>query len=278
MSIETANPDLPIESTTPNPIKLLSSKEQISITKKGDMVEITLPPVNKNEANQWQRIIDDFKIRLQKIDKSWQLGTKAKIKSGDRLLDTRQLNELKAILEQIGLTLDTIITRRRQTAVAVASAGYSVKQESSLPDLLDSQEGEKENNQTLTEPLYLKTTIRSGVEICHPSTIIIAGDVNPGATIIAGGDVLIWGSLRGIAHAGALGNRQALIMALKMLPTQLRIADLVARAPDNLPDNYTAEMAYISDEGIKINPAENFYRTYEFIETNNYWQVKSKIN
>ncbi len=274
MPIETANRDLPIESTTPNPVKSLSSKEQISITKKGNIVEVSLPPVNKNEANQWQRIIDDFKIRLQKIDKSWQLGTKSTIKSGDRLLDTRQLNELKAILEQIGLTLDIIITYRRQTAVAVASAGYSVKQESSLPNLLDSEEGEKEDNQTLTEPLYLKTTIRSGVEICHPSTIIIAGDVNPGATIIAGGDVLIWGSLRGIAHAGALGNRQALIMALKMLPTQLRIGDLVARVPDNLPANYTAEIAYISDEGIKINPAENFYRSYEFMEENNYWRGK----
>lgn len=274
MSTATENQDLSRQPTTPQLPKLLSSKEQISITKKRDMVEISLPPVNKNEANQWQRMIDDFKIRLQKIDKSWQSGTKAKIKSGDRLLDIRQLNELKSILEQIGLTLDTIITRRRQTAVAVASAGYSVTQESSLPNPWELEEGEKQENQTLVEPLYLKTTIRSGVEICHPSTIIIAGDVNPGATIIAGGDVLVWGSLRGIAHAGALGNRQALIMALKMLPTQLRIADLVARAPDNLPENYTAEIAYISDEGIKINPAENFYRTHEFLEENDYWQKR----
>ncbi|WP_330204470.1 septum site-determining protein MinC [Cyanobacterium sp. Dongsha4] len=274
MSIETENQDSLTESPTPPPLKLLSSKEQISIIKKGEMVEINLPPVNKSEANQWGRIIDDFKIRLQKIDKSWQLGTKTTIKSGDRLLDTRQLNELKGILENIGLTLDIIITRRRQTAVAVASAGYSVKQESSLPIFNDTKEDKKEENQALTEPLYLKTTIRSGVEICHPSTIIIAGDVNPGATIIAGGDVLIWGNLRGIAHAGANGNKQALIMALKMLPTQLRIADLVARAPDNLPDNYTPEIAYISNEGIKINPAENFYRSYEFITNKNYWQIR----
>lgn len=252
------------------PLKTLSTKEQINLIKKGDIVIITLPPVNKTEVNQWQRIIDDFKIRLQKIDKSWQLGTKTHLQSLDRLLDTRQITELKAILEQIGLTLSLIITRRRQTAVAASSAGFSVQQETFTG--IANPEDTREITQDLAEPLYLKTTIRSGVEICHPSTVIILGDVNPGANILAGGDIFIWGSLRGIAHAGYMGNRQASIMALKLEATQLRIADLVATVPNNTPD--MAEVAYIGKEGIKIQSAQNFHRLHDFLSSENYWAVK----
>ncbi|MBL1210168.1 septum site-determining protein MinC [Geminocystis sp. GBBB08] len=251
-------------------LKPLSSKEQINLTKKGKIVIVSLPSVNKTEPNQWQRILDDFKIRLQKIDKSWSLGTKTHLQSYDRLLDTRQISELKGIFEQIGLSLDLIITRRRQTAVAASSAGYSVQQETVTDSLISSEEIPK--IQDLAEPLYLKNTIRSGVEICHPSSVIVLGDVNPGATILASGDVFIWGTLRGIAHAGYMGNRQGLIMTLKLEATQLRIADLVARVPDNSPDQNMAEVAYISQEGIKIHSALNFLRLHDFIASENYWQ------
>lgn len=255
------------QNTPVKTVKPLSHKEQINLTKKGEIVEIELPSMNKNEVNQWQRIIDDFKIRLGKIDTSWQLGTNAQINSNDRLLDTRQLNELKTILEQIGLNLNLIVTRRRQTAVAAASAGYSVQQESSLIKLKE----EKQDNQSLAEPLYLKNTIRSGVEICHPSTVIVIGDVNPGANIVAGGDILVWGSLKGIAHAGALNHHRGIIMALRMTPTQLRIGDLVARAADDLPLDHPAEVAYVGLEGINISKAISFYRNYSFSLQKNCW-------
>jgi septum site-determining protein MinC len=264
--------DIPSELTPVPIVKPLSSKQQINLTKKGNIVVVSLPSlsVNKAEANQWQRILDDFKVRLQKIDKSWQLKTKAHLQSQDRLLDTRQINELETILEEIGLTLDLIITRRRQTAVAASSAGYSVQQEMLSETFIDIDD--LSHSQDLAEPLYLKNTIRSGVEICHPSSIIILGDVNPGATILASGDVFIWGTLRGIAHAGYMGNRQGLIMALKLEATQLRIADLLARVPDNPPTNQMAEVAYIGKEGIKIHSAVNFHRLHNFVNSENYWQ------
>ena len=253
--------------------KSLNHKKQIHLTKKGEIVLVTLPSQSTADKNQWQRIIDNFKFRLQKIDRSWQSGTKAQIQSQDRLLDTRQLNELENILEQVDLTIDLIITRRRQTAVAAASAGYSVQQDSSF--FAQNNSLGTETAQELVEPLYLRNTIRSGIEIYHPSTVIIMGDVNPGASIVAHGDVLVWGSLKGIAHAGAIGSREAVIMALKMQPTQLRIADLVARAPDH-PQEYLAEIAYISSEGIKIHVAANFYRYYSFVSANNCWIAKNK--
>ena len=264
-----------LQSKSPAISPTLNLKEQISLKKQGDIVIVKLPAQTKNKPpNYWQRIINNFKIRLRKIDRSWQKGTKAQIDSQDSLLDTRQLNELENILEQVGLKVELIVTRRRQTAVAAASAGYSVKQESSVHQSADLAQ---EMIQDLAEPLYLKTTIRSGVEICHPSSVIVVGDVNPGATIFAHGDVLVWGSLKGVAHAGGNGDRKALIMALKMQPTQLRIADLVARAPEHpAEEEMAAELAYISEEGIKIHVAANFYRYYDFNFAEKCWMAKAQ--
>lgn len=80
--------------------------------------------------------------------------------------------------------------------------------------------------------LYLHQTLRSGQTVNHKGNLVIIGDVNNGAEVIAEGDILIWGALRGIAHAGSAGNEAAEIRALKLQPLQLRIAQSIARSPD----------------------------------------------
>ena len=81
------------------------------------------------------------------------------------------------------------------------------------------------------------------------------GDVNPGGSASADGDVYIWGRLRGRAHAGLSGNRTARIVALQLRPLQLRIADLVARGPEEQPQPGLAEQACILEGAIAIEPA-----------------------
>lgn len=100
--------------------------------------------------------------------------------------------------------------------------------------------------------LVIKRTLRSGQYIRFPGTVIVLGDVNPGAEIVADGDIYVFGTLRGIAHAGVAGDRTASVVALRLAPTQLRIADVISRAPDNvaLPDQ--PEYAYINDLRIMI--------------------------
>jgi len=73
---------------------------------------------------------------------------------------------------------------------------------------------------------------------------------------------LIWGKLKGVAHAGATGNQKCRIMALEMQPTQLRIADAVARAPENPPSQYYPEVAYVTPQGIRIARATDFSKNY----------------
>jgi septum site-determining protein MinC len=78
--------------------------------------------------------------------------------------------------------------------------------------------------------LFLHRTLRSGTRIEFGGHIVILGDVNPGAEIVSDGNVMVWGRLRGMVHAGAKGNRNAVICALDLSPTQLRIADEVSAA------------------------------------------------
>jgi len=79
--------------------------------------------------------------------------------------------------------------------------------------------------------VLVKRTLRSGYSLEHPGHVVVIGDVNPGAEIVAGGDVVVWGHLRGVVHAGAEGDEHAVVCALDLSPTQLRIAGQIALSP-----------------------------------------------
>lgn len=98
--------------------------------------------------------------------------------------------------------------------------------------------------------IYSVTSIiRSGQVFEVPGDLLLVGDVNPGGTVIAGGNIFIMGALKGIAHAGFNGNKEAIIAASLLIPTQLRIADCINRAPDQYgkEEQHEMECAYIDD-------------------------------
>jgi septum site-determining protein MinC len=80
--------------------------------------------------------------------------------------------------------------------------------------------------------VLLRRTLRSGQAVHHDGHVVILGDVNPGAEVVASGDVLVWGRLRGLVHAGASGDETARVCALQLNPTQLRIGEHIARPPE----------------------------------------------
>ena len=106
--------------------------------------------------------------------------------------------------------------------------------------------------------LYLPHTVRSGQRIVHRGTIIVGSDVNAGAEVIATGDILIFGTLRGLAHAGCEGDEKARIVAGNMRPQQLRIAAQIARSPEDAkpstPGVRNPEVARIEDGIIQVSP------------------------
>jgi septum formation inhibitor MinC len=104
--------------------------------------------------------------------------------------------------------------------------------------------------------LYLRQTLRSGQSVSHKGHLVIVGDVNPGAEVMAEGDITIWGALRGMAHAGIAGNTSSEIRALKFDPIQLRIAHAIARSPDRPKANLRTtgpETARIVNGTIRIS-------------------------
>jgi septum site-determining protein MinC len=92
----------------------------------------------------------------------------------------------------------------------------------------------------------------------HPGDVLLVGDLNPGGEIIAEGDILIWGTLRGTVHAGVKGDQNAIVMILKLAASQIRIADLVARVSSEAADQNEPEVAYITPDGIRLTSARKY--------------------
>jgi len=101
---------------------------------------------------------------------------------------------------------------------------------------------------------FYRGTIRSGNQINYKGNVVVMGDVNPGAEVIATGNIIITGVLKGTAYAGSKGNRNAIVSAKGIYPTQLRIADLITVSPkDTLEKVNNFETAYIKDNNIYID-------------------------
>lgn len=100
----------------------------------------------------------------------------------------------------------------------------------------------------------INRTVRGGQEVKVNCSVLICGNVNPGAQVIAGGSIDVRGTCRGFVHAGAFGDKTAFVVADRLMPAQIRIADLVARAPDEPEQVSRAERAMIKDNMIIFEP------------------------
>ncbi len=100
---------------------------------------------------------------------------------------------------------------------------------------------------------FYKKTLRSGQLLESEGNVVIIGDVNPGAEVEAAGNIFVMGTVKGMVHAGKDGNNEAVVVALNLSPTQLRIGELITRPPEGVQKNYLSpEMAYIKDDKIFI--------------------------
>jgi len=147
-------------------------------------------------------------------------------------LTAEQMQILKSICLDRGMTLDPSIVLPTQQN----------KSPSEAPEITPSG----------TENIILRKNIRSGQKISAPKDLVIIGNVNPGAELIAGGSIIVMGRLRGTAHAGALGDTGAVVFAHEMQPSQIRIAQFVACSPDCKEKVNYPEIAYVLNDMIVI--------------------------
>ena len=213
---------------------------------------ICLPP---ERVAHWQDLLPDQLERLRPgglevISHRWELNT-------------RDLTQLQTLLGDAGFSVAQLQTLNPQTAISAQAVGLQVQLMGA--DLATGQGSTGADNSQRSEAAAAESngqlrihrgTLRSGDQLETAGDLLVLGDVNPGARVSAGGDVMIWGRLRGIAHAGRFGDTNARVVALQLRPLQLRIADQVARGPDDQPQAGLAEEARIEAGEIVIEPAD----------------------
>jgi septum site-determining protein MinC len=192
---------------------------------------------------------------------------------GDLVLDNNEVAQILSIISEAGIEPRQVFVQKNETkdilqklGIAIASGEpakllsleTSAAESKNTKDVLviaDKNSDDAPNLLANQPVLYLRQTLRSGQAVSHGGHLVIIGDVNPGAEIMAKGDIIVWGALRGMAHAGVDGNIDAHISALKLAPIQLRIAHAIARAPDRsagFSANAGPETARIVDGKIRI--------------------------
>jgi septum site-determining protein MinC len=150
-----------------------------------------------------------------------------KLQAGNRYLSEEMAEELKEIIRQ----KKNLIVGEVNSNVVTKLEVEQIKQEQEI--------------------VSVTRIIRSGQVLEVPGDLLLIGDVNPGGTVVAGGNIFVMGVLKGIAHAGYYGNKEAIIAASVMRPSQIRISEYINRAPDTYQesDNDSREMecAYIDE-------------------------------
>ena len=167
----------------------------------------------------------------------------------DRVLTLPELRAIQDLLGEGGFLLERVQAETALGLVAAAALGL----ETGLSQTNTTPEPARTEPERLT---IHRGTLRSGDHLEVDGSLLVLGDVNPGARVSAAGDVRIWGRLRGVAHAGSGGNQQARIVALQLRPLQLRIAGAVARGPEDQPPAGFCEQAVLRGGATAVEPAE----------------------
>jgi septum site-determining protein MinC len=172
-------------------------------------------------------------------------GARLALDVTSQVLHVNEMVELRDQLSERGIRLWAVISESPTTEQTAQLLGLATRISKPRPEEARQFSVEDLGEETA---LFLNRTLRSGTRIEFAGHVVVLGDVNPGAEIVAGRNVIIWGRLRGMVHAGSKGNRQAVICALELSPTQLRIADEVS-AVLKPRENTKPEIVRINTEG-----------------------------
>ncbi len=221
------------------------SSEAISIKGIRHGVLITL------QNGGWETLLTELERRLE-TSPSFFKGGRVSLDVGSLSLTEDDLRTVRDLLAEQDVTLHAVVGENEETEMAAQGLGLVIDlglDRRPLPEpSIESAELPE------SEAILLQRTLRSGQSVEHSGHVIVIGDVNPGAEIVAGGHILVWGRLRGTVHAGAKGDEGAVVCALDMSPTQLRIAGHITRSPEERRRNPIPEVAAVRDGQIVAMP------------------------
>jgi len=171
---------------------------------------------------------ENLKELEEKLSSAFFKGSVSILDLSDADLSEKQIEKLEGILKKYNTRV-------------LGYKAESKKPENKIPEIT-----EKKSLKIINK------TVRSGQRIEYDGDVLVIGDVNPDAYIVASGNVIVMGTLRGIVHAGANGDETAVVMALKLIPQQLRIGSFFTRSPDNPEMPEYPEKAFIENSQIVI--------------------------
>ena len=207
----------------------------------------------------WPELLGSLTDRLTQASDFFR-GGRVALDVGARPLLETELQQVQDLVEKIGLKLGIVRTKSERTFQAALNLGIAAK--------LDPG-GETENGEAMPaagnregeQYFVYRGNLRSGQILEKREHILIIGDVNPGAEVISAGDIFVWGRLRGIVHAGADGDTNAIIVAFELDPVQLQIVD-VTLAPPEEPSGFAARLLH---KRTKVKRPEIAYRVNQQI-------------
>lgn len=196
-------------------LRISSTKEEIKI-----MI---------NVATDFDDVIDEFRAKLPRITKYYNKDKKPIRMVGKALNDYEQA------------AVRTILKDDIESPILFGETSELL----GLHAIKRTFESSVETSDTK----FIRGNLRSGQREEYSGSIAILGDVNYGAEVIAGENIIVTGKIRGLAHAGANGNKKAIISANSIEPTQVRISNILKEIPEN---NYKLPFIYLDGENIEI--------------------------
>ena len=216
-----------------------------SITIKGIRQGLLVTLEQGDQAGRnWSDELSALEARLG-ASPSFFRGGRVALDVGGWELSRADVERARASLERHQVELWAVLSTNAATETAAQELGLVI--EVGLPHPHGPEAAPEEGPGPFVEGLVVQRTLRSGQSLRHPGHVVVIGDVNPGAEVVAGGHIVIWGRVRGMVHAGALGDEDAIICALDLAPTQLRIAGHIARSPEDKRRKPMPEMAVVQE-------------------------------
>jgi septum site-determining protein MinC len=180
-------------------------------------------------------------------------GARVALDVGPQDLRVAELSSLRDQLSERGISLWAVLSESGVTEATAQNLGLATRLSKPHPHNEYAEVREAAAADLEATARWIVGPLRSGGRIVYAGSVVVLGDVNPGAEIVAGGSVVVWGRLRGVVHAGADGDEGAVVCALELAPTQLRIAGEIAVSPQKHGSSQP-EVARLKDGQLTAEP------------------------
>jgi septum site-determining protein MinC len=196
---------------------------------------------------------DELRVALmEQIEarQSFFQGARVALDVGNQIFHVNELSALRDTLSERGINLWAVVSESSTTEKTAQLLGLATRISKPRPQEMVRLPAEEIGEKTA---LWVGRTLRSGTRIEFPGQVVVLGDVNPGAEVIADGSILVWGRVRGLVHAGANGDQAAVVCALEFSSPQVRIAGETA-LPLERSGELRPEKISLKDGRLQVEP------------------------